>query len=208
MQQRGSAQVANKSTLNLILGVFLKLLGFFVVMYTYTDTNPLKARQAEESLRQQFNISVSLLRDESKGDNALIANQAMQKEGRSYIAIQEEMKTQLDFLSTNYLAESNVLVLSVPAEYVLSLNGIPAKSVNFIPILISTLQKQRNDQTDYALEIVANGNDQAQLTRAVSILVQKLIAVDYSPALLTIGYNESDDSPTVDFRIKQIKKGA
>jgi len=202
----GSAQVANKATLNLILGVFLKLLGFFVVMYTYTDTNPMKARMAEESLRQQFNISVSLLRDEAKGDSPLNAHQAMQKEGRSYIAIREALKTQLDFLSSEYRADSNMLMLSIPAEYVVSIDGQSPKSPRFALTLVSTLLKQGNDKTDYAVEVVIKGSAESELTRAVSIFVQQMIAVDYPESLLAIGYEQSDAAPVVEFHITQMKK--
>lgn len=205
--ERGSSQVANKATLNLILGVFLKLLGFFVVMYTYTDTNPTKARQAEESLRQQFNISVSLMRDESKGDSIQPAGQVMQKEGRSYIAIREELASQLDFLSASYRAETNQLILQVPAEYVLALDGQAAKSPRFASILTEILLKQRNDKTDYALEIIAQGNDTRQMTRALSVFVQKMVQVNYPSSLMTIGYESNDDEPMIEFRVTHVARG-
>lgn len=206
-RESGSAQVANKATLNLILGVFLKLLGFFVVMYTYTDVNPVKARQAEESLRQQFNISVSLMREESKGNNPILSNQVLQKEGRSYIAIREELKTQLDFLSSRYLADSNQLVLSVPAEYAVALNDHPAKSPHFAAILSETLRRQAKDDIRYTTEIVVTGRDASELTRVVSVLVQQMIAADYPPELLSIGYAENDGPPMVEFHVTQTKIG-
>lgn len=207
MAHYGSSGFATKATLNLILGVFLKLLGFFVVMYTYTDINPIKARQAEESLRQQFNVSVSLLREEGKGDSPHIQPQALQKEGRSFKAIREQLKTQLDFLSSRYLADSDRLMLSVPAEYVVTLDDNPPKSPRFVPILVTTLGQQRGENSTYAVEIIIAGNDRAELTRQVSILVQKMIALDYPAELLTIGYRESDAPPAVDFYVTQ-KMGA
>ena len=200
---QGSSQVANKATLNLILGVFLKLLGFFVVMYTYTDISPLKAKQAEESLHQRFNISVTFLSDMAKNTVAASPD-PVQEEGRSFNRIKDALKTQVDFLSTQYEASSKTLILTLPAEIVLSLNGNSAKSPDFARTLVETLQHESNSKFRYKLEVVAKGNDHENLLRQISRFGQKILAAEYSEKDLTIGYNESNDAPTIDIRLNQV----
>jgi hypothetical protein len=203
----GSSQVANKATLNLILGVFLKLLGFFVVMYTYTDISPTKARQAEESLHQRFNISVSFLHEMAKNtaDSSL---SPVQDEGRSFNQIKDALKTQVDFLSTQYQASSKTLILTLPAEILFPLNGNAAKSPDFARTLANTLQQQGSATLRYKIEIIANGSDNETLIKEVSRFAQKLLAADYPEKDLTTGYKETIDAPTVDLRLTQVVSGA
>lgn len=200
MSSYGSSQVANKATLNLILGVFLKLLGFFVVLYTYTDINPIKAHQVEESLRERFNISVSLINDRGAADTSL----ETLNQGRSFTRIKDSLSTEVDFLSSKLLSTSNTMVLTVPAEFIVSINDALPKSPEFAKALSKTLLAERNNKSVYALELIINGSDQQLLSRQISLFVQKMIAVGYPSELLTIGYNETTDEPTVDLRIVQV----
>lgn len=198
-----SSSVGNAATLNLILGVFLKLLGFFVVLYVYADIDPIKARQAEESLKERFNISVSLVPNTSGSDQEQ-GNAVMQMMGRSYQAIDTEMKTQIDFLSSEYQAHSHVLVLRVPAHIALDLDGMRAQSFEFADILIKTLQEQ-SGRNRYAVEAVAIGSEHDALMRSVSLFVQKMVARQYPPELLAVGFKEQNTKPMLELRITEVR---
>jgi uncharacterized protein YlxP (DUF503 family) len=200
-----SSQVANKSTLNLVLGVFLKLLGFFVVLYTYTDINPIKAKQAEESIRERFNISISLLQ-ENDTKNDIEASLLMQEAGRSFNEISEALKTEVDFLSSHYLAADNTLILKIPAEVAVKLPNKIQKSPKFANLLTDTLAVHKNKKFNYDVQIIINGAEEQILMQAVSLFVQKMASLNYPENLLTIGYEFSTDEPTIEFRIQAVTR--
>lgn len=179
------------ATYNLMLGIFLKLLGIFVVLYSLAETDPLKARQAEQSLNQRFNIAVSLTKPQDEAKT------------RSYKAIEDELETKVDFLSSHYEADSDTLVLRLPADIVLSLNGKAAQSPGFAKFLSETLRKKNAQK--FKLEIIVSGAQGDPLMRGVSLFVQKMIAQDYPENLLTIGYVQTDELPRIEFRLKQVR---
>ncbi len=86
-------------TYTLMFSLFLKMLGFFVVLYSFTEFQPNKLKAAEQSLQQQFNISLPLDTMLSKSGKNIVSPWALQSAGRSYDEIAEELKTQIDFLS-------------------------------------------------------------------------------------------------------------
>jgi hypothetical protein len=199
----GSHQVANKATLNLILGVFLKLLGFFVVMYTYTDTSAIKAHQAEESLHKRFDITVSFLHNMAQ--NTAASSQApVQEDGRSFNQIRDALKSQIDFLSTQYQATSKTLILTLPASTVFPLNGQPAKSPDFAGILARTMKEQRTSAFRYKLEIVSEGPDNSLMIKDVSLFAEKILGENYPEKDLTIGYSDATTEPTIELRLTQV----
>src|SRR5690554_916369 len=94
---RGNSQM-------ITLGIFLKLLGFFVVMFTYAEFEPIKVKQAEYSLQQRFNITLPIP-DLKSGDDSLNLY-PVQALGRSFHTLDTELKTELDFLSSRRNAEA------------------------------------------------------------------------------------------------------
>jgi len=198
----GTGPAGNTATLNLILGVFLKLLGFFVLLYGYTEVDPVKAHKAELSIQQRFNISVNLM-PEHLGVSK-ISTAPVQTQGRSYEAISSEMKSQVDFLSSEYDANSDTLILRVPLNVVLPVDDKPAKSANFAEILTQTLDSQHAADSVFAIEIVTIGKDDTALVAAASLFVQKMLSESYPRDLLTIGYQAKDQDPMIEFRIKQV----
>lgn len=195
-------QSARTSTLNLMLGIFLKLLGFFVVLYTYTDINPTKVQKVEESLKERFNISVSLAPVLSGMDPSVRAP-LVQTKGRAYSNIENDMKTQVDFLSSQYNIDSNTLVLRVPAEMAMTIDGQEPKSGNFAKILADTLENQSSEGNVFAIEMILSGPDATAKMRDISLFVQKMIGENYPQDLMTIGYAESSQKPTLEIRIHE-----
>ena len=199
----GGQPGGNTATLNLILGVFLKLLGFFVVLYGFNEIDPVKAHQAEASIKDRFNISVSLTPIVSGLTKT--ADAPVQTKGRAYSEIEEELKTQVDLLSSRYEADSDTLVLRLPASVVLSFEGKPATSPDFASTLAATLEIQRGKDSKFNLEIIADGNDDEALIASVSLFVQKMLGTGYPRDLLTIGYQDGQSDPMVEFRVKQVR---
>lgn len=200
-----SSSIGNTTTLNLILGIFLKLLGFFVVLYVFTDVDPDKARLAEESLKERFNISVTLTND-IHGTSSENSHSIAQGMGRAFQEIDTAMKTQVDFLSTEYQAQNHVLLLRVPAEIALDIGMDRARSFDFPKILVDTLLKQRPpQQAAYQVEAVVSGADRDALMRAVSLFIQKMIAFGYPVEQLVIGYEESAIKPVLELRISEVR---
>lgn len=199
----GGSSSGNSATLNLILGVFLKLLGFFVVLYGFTEVDPLKARQAEMSIQERFNINVSLI--PSIGGKSPSNTAIVQTRGRSYEGLEKELKAQVDFLSSEYVAHNNTMILRVPANVVLPLDGNREKSPDFAAILSKTLDEQHGDGSHFTLQIVASGADEDALVRGVSVFVEKMVAERYPAKLLAIGYKKSTEVPVIELHIKQVR---
>jgi len=191
------------ATLNLMLGIFLKLLGFFVVLYTYAEANPVKTQQAEESLRQRFSISVSLAdlaNDQRNASSPLVPDQ-----GRSYNDLANKLKAQIDFLSSQYIARNDVLILTLPARTAMAVGGNPAESPEFIKMLVRTIVHQRTENYKYAAELIVSGEDQKNLMGEVSLLAQRMIAYDYPARLVTIGYKKDKGEPLLEIRLRQVR---
>lgn len=199
-----SSAIGNTATLNLILGVFLKLLGFFVILYIYADVDPGKARLAEESLKERFNISVSLT-DDIEGTRLNNAHSITQGMGRSYQEIETTMKTQIDFLSSEYHARNHVLVLRMPAEIALDIGTDRARSFEFPKILADTLLQQKSSTVHFHLEAVVSGANKDMLMRSISLFIQKMISYQYPVDYLSIGYEESDLKPALELRITEVR---
>lgn len=200
-----SSSIGNTATLNLILGIFLKLLGFFVVLYVFTDVDPDKARLAEESLKERFNISVTLTK-EIQGTGNENSHSITQGMGRAFQEIDTAMKTQVDFLSTEYQAQNHVLLLRVPAEIALDIGMDRARSFEFPKILVDSLLKQRvQNQSPYQVEAVVSGADRDALMRSVSLFIQKMIAFGYPVERLVIGYEDSAIKPVLELRISEVR---
>lgn len=200
----GSSSIGNTATLNLILGIFLKLLGFFVILYVYTDVDPGKARLAEHSLKERFNISVSLT-DDIAGERLNADHSVTQGMGLSYQEIDTEMKAQIDFLSSEYQAQNDVLILRVPAHIALDIGADRARSFEFPKILVNTLLTQKAANKHYQVEAVVAGNNKDELMRSVSLFVQKLIAYRYPVEQLMIGYRDSNEKPVLELRISEVR---
>lgn len=200
-----SSVLGNTATLNLVLGIFLKLLGFFVVLYSYTDIDPTKAKLAEDSLRERFSVSVSLTPD-IKG-STFVDTPAVESQGRAMDHIATAMKTQISFLASEYDLQNNVLLLRVPAEVAMDIGDKLARSPDFADIFINTLQTQKSPNMTYRVDAIIKGeaaqND--MLMRSVSLFIQKLIARNYSPDNLMIGYQKQTGKPVLELRIRQVR---
>lgn len=198
----GAQSSGRTLTLNIFLGLFLKLLGFFVVLYGFAEVDPVKARKAEISIHERFNINISLVPD-IRGDSHENIS-IVQTKGRSYHAIEQEMKSQVDLLSTDYVVSSNTLILRLPAEVALPIDGGSAKSPDLPRILRDTLESQVGKDSHFALEVVTIGNDDAALIRGASIFAEKMLGAGFNRKWLTIGYQESSSKPIIEFRIRQV----
>lgn len=200
-----SSSIGNTATLNLILGIFLKLLGFFVVLYVYTDIDPGKAKMAEESLKDRFNISISLTPQETEGKRSSSDPSVTLGMGRAYQEIDTAMKSQIDFLSSEYLADSHVLVLRVPANIALDIGSDRARSFDFVKVFVDTLNTQKSPDAHYMVEAVVSGENKNELMRAVSLFVQKMLAYNYPVDDLMIGYNDRVEKPVLELRITEVR---
>lgn len=203
-----SSAIGNTATLNLILGIFLKLLGFFVVLYVYTDVDPDKARLAEESLRERFNVSVVLVPEKDRiGQSAdpsrQIAFHNREQAGRAMARIEAAMKSQIGLLATSYDREDGALVLRVPADVALDLGGRLARSPDFADILVATLNTQKAPEMAFSVEAIIKGpaDNSDEWMRAVSLFIQKLVARQYPAAWLMTGYQEQAGPPVLELRI-------
>lgn len=179
---------ASNSYLILTLGIFLKLLGFFVVMVSYADLEPIKMRQAEYSLQDRFGINLALPFE--RGGMGIQSPLITQQLGRSFDTIKQELSTQVDFLGTEDEAHSKKLVLNLNADTALPLNGAPAKSPNFAGQLVDVLKTQKPDHAMYQVRVTGiNGQPQVMM-RALGDFIQKMVAAGYPITYLTIGYQQ------------------
>ncbi len=190
------------TTYLIMFSLFLKLLGFFVVLYSYAEFEPSKIQAVEQSLQQRFNITLHLPDLAAKSGKSQTTPWAIQNAGRSYIEIEKELKTQMDFLSTEIDSRRGILTLSVPADIVLDMESHPAKSPGFAASLIETLKRNQPEKAVYRMQIVAKGSERDLMMRSLGNFVQSIIANDYSPRYLTIGYDDYSETPTVDFVIQ------
>ena len=176
----------SNSTLVLTLGIFLKLLGFFVVLVSYSTLEPLKSRQAQYSLQDRFGINLGLPLE--RGGLSKQSPMVVQQQGRSYDILRKELMTQMDFLSTENVATSDRLSLSLPMDIVLGLNGAPAKSPELADRLSAILKTQKPDHMQYQVTIIGQNGDPVAVLHALGEFVQKMVATDYPSKFLTIGY--------------------
>lgn len=192
------------STLMVTLGIFLKLLGFFVVMFTYAEFEPIKVKQAEYSLQQRFNVTLPLP-DLKSGEESLNLF-PVQNLGRAFHVLEEELKTELDIFSTRVAARENELALVFSANQILDLNGKPARSPNFAPVLSRILRKNTPQNFVLQLDIVAQGSDTASLMRETGVFVQKMIVAGYPQKEMIIGYEHGTKKPTVKLIIRAVPR--
>ncbi len=198
------AGTGNRATSQMItLGIFLKLLGFFVVMFTYAEFEPIKVKQAEYSLQQRFNIALPLP-DLKSGDDALNLY-PVQALGRSFHTLDTELQTELDFLSSKRNAETNELVLELRADQILDLGGKPAKSQNFAVVLTQALKANTPAGHVFHLDIVTKGGAPDDMMRGAGLFVQKMIVAGFPQKSLMIGH-ESASKPSVKLVVRAVPR--
>lgn len=198
----GGLATGQKQTTYLVMfSLFLKLLGFFVVLFSYAQYDPMRTQAVEQSLHEQFNININLPMMHATSGKDQMSPMAVQNAGRSYDQLTKELKTQIDFLSTETDARRGVLTLSVPANLVLQMDGQPAKSPGFATSLVDTLKKNQPEGAVYRLQIIAKGSQHDAMMRSVGDFVQSLVAYNYAPRYLTIGFEDAQDA-TVDFVVQ------
>jgi hypothetical protein len=182
----------SNSALVITLGLFLKLLGLFVVLVSYADFEPLKTRKVEYSLQDRFGINLTSLKE--RHGTSVQAPMIVQQLGSSYDAIEKELTSQMDFLSTEDIALSDRLMLSFPARIALSIDNVPAKSPDFASSQTKILQTQKPANYHYIVTITGqNGNPQAMM-RALGDFVQKMIAAGYAANDMSIGYAQTSNA--------------
>lgn len=191
------------STMVITLGIFLKLLGFFAVLVSYSDLEPIKSRQAEYSLQNRFGINMSLTRErDGLGPQSAIVVQQL---GRSYDTISQNLMTQVDFLSSENVSVSDRLRISLPADVVLSLDDAPAKSADFATSFSNVLKTQKPPNYIYQVNIMGQNGIPPSMMRALGEFVQKMIAAGYPAKYLTISYEQTpDDKPAVLMEIQAV----
>jgi hypothetical protein len=181
---------SSSSTMAITLGLFLKLLGLFVVLVSYAEMEPDKTRKVEYSLQDRFGINLTTPRD--KNGLSKQAPMIVQQLGNSYDSIEKELTTQMDFLSTEDIALSDRLVLSFPATIALTMNGVPAKSPDFAASLTRILQAQKPANYHYTVTFTGENGDAQVVMRGLGDFVQKMVAAGYPAADMSIGYRETD----------------
>lgn len=192
------------ATLNLMVGIFLKLLGFFVVLYSYAEINPVKVKQAEQSLAERFNISVALMDEKDVEQEKVTA--PVQQSGRAYREITEKLQTQVDFLSTETQADSDTLVLRLPAATALSFEGREAQDPDFAAKLANVLTAQNASGFAYQLQVAAIGSNNIDLMRPLGGFAKQMVDAGYPAPLITIGYQFTVQDPVLELRIKQVAR--
>lgn len=201
----GQASGQRDTTYLIMFSLFLKLLGFFVVMYSYAEFDPAKVQAAEQSLQQRFNISLHLPVDMIKNGAHLMSPLAIQNSGRSYVELSTELKTQIDFLSSEIDARRGVLILTVPARLLMAVDGQSAKSPNFASVFVETLKKNQPDNMIYKMQIIGKSRNQDVMMRSLGDFVQSIVSQDYPPRYLTIGFEDGQtDEPTVSFVVEAV----
>lgn len=200
----GQATGQRETTYLIMFSLFLKLLGFFVVLYSYAEFDPNKVKAAEHSIQQRFNIALHLPLTEVKGGQNLTSALAVQNAGRAYNELSTELKTQIDFLSTQIDARRGVLILSVPAHIALSFDGQTAKSPQFASVLVEALKKNQPKGMVYKMQIIAKGSPRDELMRTLGNFVQEIVSDDYAPRYLTIGFEDDANEPTLSFVVEAV----
>jgi hypothetical protein len=131
----------------------------------------------------------------------------VQQQGRAYDAIKQELMTQVDFLSTENSATSDILSLTVPAPLVLSLGNAMAKSPSFATQLVQVLQTQRPSSSKYYVTLRGMNGVPEEMMRSLGQFVQKMIASGYNSRLLAIAYDTTstpDISPKLVIEIRVV----
>lgn len=187
-----------------MFSLFLKLLGFFVVLYSYADREPVKAEAVEQSLMQQFNVSISAEFTPVKSGRHVLTPTAVQNLGNAYQAISTELKTDVDFLSTEIRAKDNTMRMTLPADILLAFNGNSAKSPSFAHELVYALKKHRTGDFVYNVQMIVRGEQADELMRAGGEFIQYMVAQDYAPRYLEIGFKDDSDPPEVDIVITAV----
>jgi hypothetical protein len=187
------------------LGIFLKILGFFIVLYSFSEAVPNKVAKAEQSLQHRFNINIKLPTIKSGMQATTLS--AVQNIGRSYDEIESDLKTQIDLFSTERAAHSNELILKVPADQVLTLNGQIPKSPEFDKVLVKTLNKNKPQGAEYHVAIVGTDGKSDAMMRGLGDFAQTMVADNYPEPLVTIGYDyKKQDTAMVEFHIQAVQK--
>jgi hypothetical protein len=187
------------ATLSITLGIFLKLLGFFVIMFCYADFEPNKVKQAEYSLQRRFNIALPFPTEKSGADS--LSPHAVQEQGRSYHDLQEDLKAEFDFFSSQTRSNESELILELNADQIFGSN---AKSPNFAAGLTKMLEANTTENYVFNVEIVAVGGEADEMMSNVGSFVQKMIVAGFPQKYLTIGY-ESGKKPLARFIVKAVK---
>ena len=189
---------------NLMLGVFLKLLAFFIILYIYADIDPVKLSKAETSVKEQFNVSVSLSLN-TGGPTAQTERRVAETAGYSLQNIDTAMRAQFDMLSTRFDRANDTMILRIPARIALAYDNRLPNSPAFAEIFTHTLGTQRNERYSYQVELIAAGGESRSMMRAISVLARQMQCHDYPGDLLTIGYADEDvTSPVLEIRIKPV----
>lgn len=197
--------LGNKTiTMNLMLGVFLKLLGFFVIMYSYAEINPIKAEKAEESLKQRFNVSVSLYSAVKESIDGTLTEGANVNGGGAYAHIQQQLMREFGLPPGKYIAQDDILVMRIPAGNVLSIDNITPENPGFANNFSRLLLEQNTDKFRYAVEIIVLGNNGNALMRSISEFANEMSVAGYPDRLLTIGLKAQENTPQLEIRIKQV----
>ncbi len=181
----------SNATLVITLGLFLKLLGLFVVLFSYAELEPVKTRKVESSLQDRFGINLTTPMD--RGGKVTQAPLIVQQLGNSYDSIEKELMTQMDFLSTEDIALSDRLVLSFPPNIALTLDNVPAKSPDFAASLTDILQSQKPQGFVYLVTITGQNGQAPVMMRALGDFVQKMVAAGYPANIMSIGYKTTDN---------------
>lgn len=198
-----SSPSGSNATQLITLGIFLKILGFFVVLFSYTELEPIKNRQVESSLQSRFGINLTLAKD--KGGLLSRAPMIVQQQGRAYDRIRQELLTQIDFISTEDITTSDRMRLVLPADIGLSLKNNMAKSPQLPEQLVQILKTQKADKFHYQLLIKVIGRSQdIDLMRALGEFAQKFVASGYSSDLITIGIMNKDQAPELLIEIRSV----
>jgi hypothetical protein len=197
----------SNSTQLITLGIFLKILGFFVVLVSYAELEPIKTRQVENSLRSQFGMN--LLLPIEKGGVLAQAPMIVQQSGRSYDVIREKLMTQIDFLSAEDVVLNDRLTMTLPAAIVLALDSRMPKSPQFAQQLADVLTTQKPELYSYTITLTGTGGAEQEMMRGLGDFAQKLIATGYPAQKITISYDNSDHMmtslPQVMFAIQAVK---
>jgi hypothetical protein len=191
------------SSLLLMLGIFLKLLGFFIVLFSYAEFEPNKMRQAEFSLKQQFNVSIPLS-DMVRSGRDIVNLAPVQNLGHAYDNLEAELKTQMDLLAVERRMKSGDMTLTIRADQILDMNGQLAKGRSFPEALYKTMEKNRPHGVLFMLDIVARGPDKNILMRGIGDFAQNMIVAGHNQKFLSIGYENSRDEPVVVVRIRGV----
>lgn len=193
------------SSLLLTLGIFLKLLGFFIVLFSYAEFEPSKLQQAEFSLKQRFNVTIPVL-DRAVAGRDVISLAPVQNMGQIFDGIESDLRGTIDFMAVSRRVETGDLSLTVRADQIFDLNDTWAKSPGFAGLLNRSLQKNRAKNMFYTLEIVSAGGQDDILMRANGHFAQKMVVAGFNQRHLSIGHEHKRGVPTVTLRIRGVKR--